>query len=165
MLISVCCLGGCAHVVRVSFSLFFWWEGLICNRLGKRCGRNSLDDLRSDDLAGTAPGGKEVNDHEAFLAESGVEVGLAVNRVESVFCALRCVLRARLGRKCARARCKETYVVRLWTPVDMLEVEENVRLVLMLCVLLLVKVLKVVAVLGLVLNAVRGVTLAAAELA
>jgi hypothetical protein len=47
---------------------------------------NVLDDLRSDDLAGTAPGGEEVNDHEALLAESGVEVGLAVNHVQSVFC-------------------------------------------------------------------------------
>ena len=61
---------------------------------------NVLDDLRSDDLAGTAPGGEEVNDHEALLAESGVEVGLAVNHVESVFC----LVRARGWRKCGRAR-------------------------------------------------------------
>lgn len=65
-------------------------------------GRNVLDDLRSDDLAGTAPGGEEVNDHEALLAESGVEVGLAVNHVGSVFCLVRA--RARGWRKCGRAR-------------------------------------------------------------
>ena len=52
-------------------------------------GGNVLDDLRSDDLARTAPGGEEVNDHKALLAESGVEVGLAVNHVESVFCVFR----------------------------------------------------------------------------
>ena len=69
-------------------------------RVGKDGDRNVLDDLRSDDLAGTAPGGEEVNDHEALLAESGVEVGLAVNHVESVFC----LVRARGWRKCGRAR-------------------------------------------------------------
>jgi len=61
-------------------------------------------------------------------------------------------------------RAMETYVVRLWTPVDM--VEENVRLVVVLLweVMLLRKagVLKVVVA---DLNAARGVvTLAAAEL-
>lgn len=66
----------------------------------RRMGGNVLDDLRSDDLAGTAPGGEEVNDHEALLAESGVEVGLAVNHVESVFCPSR----AQGWRKCGRAR-------------------------------------------------------------
>ena len=35
-----------------------------------------LDDLRSDDLARTAPGGEEVDDHHARLAEGGIEVGL-----------------------------------------------------------------------------------------
>ena len=35
-----------------------------------------LDDLRSDDLAGTAPGGEEVDDHHAGLVEGGIEVGL-----------------------------------------------------------------------------------------
>lgn len=71
-------------------------------------GRNVLDDLRSDDLAGTAPGGEEVNDHEALLAESGVEVGLAVNHVESVFCPFR----AQGWRaKCGRAR---AYIQLTW---------------------------------------------------
>ena len=67
--------------------------------------RNSLDDLGSDDLAGTAPGGKEVDDHEALLAESGVEVGLAVNRVESVFCAVAVCFEGKAGAQvCARGR-------------------------------------------------------------
>ena len=35
-----------------------------------------LDDLGSDDLAGTAPGGEEVDDHHAGLVEGGIEVGL-----------------------------------------------------------------------------------------
>lgn len=48
---------------------------------------NVLDDLRSDDLAGTAPGGEEVDDHEALLAESGIEVGLAINRKRVSFSA------------------------------------------------------------------------------
>lgn len=39
-------------------------------------GGNVLDDLRSDDLAGTAPGGEEVDDHHAGLVEGGIEVGL-----------------------------------------------------------------------------------------
>ena len=40
---------------------------------------NSLDDLRGDGLAGTAPGGEEVDDHQgAGLSASGIEVGLAV---------------------------------------------------------------------------------------
>lgn len=89
--------------------------------------RNSLDDLRSDDLAGTAPGGEEVNDHEALLAESGVEFGLAVNHVESVFC----LFRAQGWRKCGRARvcANKTYVARLWTPVEVDMVAEKLRLV------------------------------------
>lgn len=67
--------------------------------MGKDGDRNVLDDLRSDDLAGTAPGREEVNDHEALLAESGVEVGLAVNHVESVFCPFRAQgWRAKCGR-------------------------------------------------------------------
>ena len=70
-------------------------------RVGKDGDRNVLDDLGSDDLAGTAPGGEEVNDHEALLAESGVEVGLAVNHVESVFCPFRAQGRR---AKCGRAR-------------------------------------------------------------
>lgn len=49
---------------------------------GTRAGGNVLDDLRSDDLAGTAPGGEEVNDHKALLSKSGVEVGLAINHEE-----------------------------------------------------------------------------------
>ena len=90
------------RIARISVSMLgvfvrgsFWADGLICNRAGllgqawARMGRNVLDDLRSDDLAGTAPGGEEVNDHEALLAESGVEVGLAVNRAESVCCPFR----------------------------------------------------------------------------
>ena len=85
----------------------FWAEVLICHPSGywEMCGKggsgNVLDDLRSDDLAGTAPGSEEVNDHEALLAESGVEVGLAVSRIESVF---SCFSRARLARECKRAR-------------------------------------------------------------
>ena len=52
---------------------------MICNRAallgharGKDMGRNVLDDLRSDDLAGTAPGGEEVDDDRllALLDES-----------------------------------------------------------------------------------------------
>jgi hypothetical protein len=103
---------------------------LICNPLGSGLEeRNSLDDLGSDDLAGTAPGGEEVDDHEALLAESGVEVGLAVKRVMSVFCAFAVCFEKQGWDAHVRARtCRsETYVVRLWTPVDM--VEENVRLV------------------------------------
>lgn len=49
-----------------------------------------LDDLGSDDLAGTAPGGEEVDDHDARLAESGVEFGLATQsrrREVSFLCA------------------------------------------------------------------------------
>ena len=54
---------------------------------------NSLDDLRGDGLAGTAPGGEEVDDHEgAGLSTSRVEVGLAV---ESVSCS-PCIVRASL---------------------------------------------------------------------
>ena len=90
-------------------------------------GRNVLDDLRSDDLAGTAPGGEEVDDHEALLAESGVEVGLAVNHVLSVFC----LFRAQGWRRCGRTRAcaNETYVARLWTPVLVDMVAEKLRLV------------------------------------
>ena len=90
--------------------------------------KNSLDDLRSDDLAGTAPGGEEVDDHEALLAESGVEVGLAVNHVESVFCLFR---ERKAGANAGgRARVpNETYVVRLWTPVAVDMVAEKLRLV------------------------------------
>lgn len=38
-----------------------------------------LDDLRRNDLARTAPGGKAVEDHQTLLAEGGVEVGLPVH--------------------------------------------------------------------------------------
>lgn len=91
--VSACCMV-CACVCFCVVALCSWFVlggWLICNPAGllrqawERMGRNSLDDLRSDDLAGTAPGGEEVNDHEALLAESGVEVGLAVNHVQSVF--------------------------------------------------------------------------------
>ena len=72
-------------------------------------GGNVLDDLRSDDLAGTAPGGEEVDDHEALLAESGVEVGLAVNHVPSVFCVFRAQgWRANAGGR-AQVACRLTW--------------------------------------------------------
>ena len=104
----------------------------------------SLDDLGSDDLAGTAPGGEEVDDHEALLAESGVEVGLAVNHVLSVFCLFRAQgWRANAG---ARVCVESTYVVRLWTPVEVDMVEEKLRVVLLvMLVMLLLKVREKVA--------------------
>lgn len=130
--------------------------------------KNSLDDLRSDDLAGTAPGGEEVNDHEALLAESGVEVGLAVIHIESVFC----LFRAQGWRKCGRSRARvpnETYVVRLWTPVAVDIVAEKLRLVVVVVMLWLNRVeeRKAVAVVVADLNAdVGGVRLRwSAELA
>lgn len=50
-------------------------------------GEDSLDDLRGDGLAGTAPGGEEVDDHQgAGLSASGVEVGLAVMAVSRSPC-------------------------------------------------------------------------------
>jgi hypothetical protein len=42
-----------------------------------------LDDLGSDDLAGTAPGGEEVDDHHAGLVEGGIEVGLGGEVVDT----------------------------------------------------------------------------------
>ena len=54
-----------------------------------------LDDLGSDDLAGTAPGGEEVNDHHAGLAEGGIEVGLAAQSRRREVSFLRCVAVAR----------------------------------------------------------------------
>ena len=142
----------CARVCPSMTSVFFfvqgsfWAEVLICHPSGywEMCGKggsgNVLDDLRSDDLAGTAPGSEEVNDHEALLAESGVEVGLAVSRIESVF---SCFSRARLARECKRARaCVEsTYVVRLWTPVAVDIVEEKLRLLVVVVMLWLVVML------------------------
>jgi hypothetical protein len=51
---------------------------------------NSLDDLRGDGLAGTAPGGEEVDDHQsAGLSTSRVEVGLAVRSVSRGPCIVR----------------------------------------------------------------------------
>lgn len=43
-------------------------------RLGANCGpgKHSLDDLRSNDLAGTAPGGEAVKDHEGVLLVEGL---------------------------------------------------------------------------------------------
>ena len=56
-------------------------------------GEDSLDDLRGDGLAGTAPGGEEIDDHQsAGLSTSRVEVGLAM---ESVSCG-PCIVRASL---------------------------------------------------------------------
>lgn len=50
-------------------------------------GLDSLDDLRGDGLAGTAPGGEEVDDHQgAGLSASGIEVGLAVEFVSRGSC-------------------------------------------------------------------------------
>lgn len=47
---------------------------------------DSLDDLRGDGLAGTAPGGEEVDDHQgAGLGASGIKVGLAVGVVSRRF--------------------------------------------------------------------------------
>ena len=44
-------------------------------------GGNSLDDLGGNGLARTAPGGEEINDHQAAsLGASGIKVGLAVRR-------------------------------------------------------------------------------------
>lgn len=106
--LSEICAGVSVSVLGVFVRGSFWVGWLICNRagllgqagVGRMDERNSLDDLRSDDLAGTAPGGEEVNDHEALLAESGVEVGLAVNHVVSVFCPFRAQgLRADAGAR------------------------------------------------------------------
>ena len=55
----------------------------------------SLDDLGSDDLAGTAPSGEEVDDHHALLAESGIELGLATQSRRRNVSFLRCVAVAR----------------------------------------------------------------------
>ena len=74
----------------------FCAAGLICNRAGfagtgvGRMGRNVLDDLRSDDLAGTAPGGEEVDDHHAGLVEGGIEVGLTTRSRRQYVSFLRC---------------------------------------------------------------------------
>lgn len=62
-------------------------------------GINVLDDLRSDDLAGTAPGGEEVNDHKALLSKSGVEVGLAIDHEEVQVSFLRFLVFLEAGRK------------------------------------------------------------------
>jgi hypothetical protein len=51
-----------------------------------------LDDLGSDDLAGTAPGGEEVDDHHAGLVKSGIEVGLATESRRQYVSFLRCVI-------------------------------------------------------------------------
>lgn len=54
---------------------------------GRGFGHDSLDDLRGDGLAGTAPGGEEVDDHQgAGLSASGIEVGLAVVSVSCGSC-------------------------------------------------------------------------------
>lgn len=73
-----------------------------------------LDDLRRDDLAGPAPGGEEVDDHQALLAEGGVEVGLAVWESEtSAICHPACRVRFFLWRaagaraQSSRARAEE----------------------------------------------------------
>ena len=50
----------------------------------------SLDDLGSDDLAGTAPGGEEVDDHHAGLVEGGIEVGLTTRSQRRYVSFLRC---------------------------------------------------------------------------
>lgn len=56
---------------------------MIRTLLPKRC--YSLDDLRSDDLAGTTPGSEAVEDHESVLLGDGlVKVGLAVHLVSTL---------------------------------------------------------------------------------
>lgn len=51
---------------------------------GAGVGRGHLDDLRGDGLAGTAPGGEEVDDHQgAGLSASGIEVGLSLEVVDT----------------------------------------------------------------------------------
>jgi hypothetical protein len=49
-----------------------------------------LDNLGSDDLAGTAPGGEEVDDHHAGLVEGGIEVGLTTQSRRHYVSFLRC---------------------------------------------------------------------------
>jgi hypothetical protein len=63
-----------------------------------------LDDLRSDDLAGTAPGGEEVDDHHAGLVEGGIEVGLTTQSRRREVSFLRCIVRKcrKGGLVCAR---------------------------------------------------------------
>jgi len=57
-----------------------------------------FDNLGSDDLAGTAPGGEEVDDHHAGLVEGGIEVGLRGEVVDTgrhvgrVLAGLECVV-------------------------------------------------------------------------
>jgi hypothetical protein len=63
-----------------------------------------LDDLRSDDLTGTAPGGEEVDDHHAGLVEGGIEVGLTTQSRRREVSFLRCIVRKcrKGGLVCAR---------------------------------------------------------------
>jgi hypothetical protein len=96
--IDFCCLVSAWVCERVL--LFF---GFVIGFLGVREGY-VLDDLRSDDLAGTAPGGEEVDDHHAGLVEGGIEVGLTTQSRRRDVSFLRCA--DRMGRKgalgCAR---------------------------------------------------------------
>jgi hypothetical protein len=63
---------------------------------------NVLDDLGSDDLAWTAPRRKEIHYHKARLAESGIEVLLAIvaKERESVICASAIRGCAQVARAC-----------------------------------------------------------------
>jgi hypothetical protein len=64
-----------------------------------------LDDLGSDDLAGTAPGGEEVDDHHAGLVKGGIEVGLTTQSRRQDVSFLRCVVRkCRKGALCYARR-------------------------------------------------------------
>ena len=52
-------------------------------------GRYVLDDGRSDDLAGTTPGGKGIEDNDLVVLYCGVELGLAVSHYHTLASASR----------------------------------------------------------------------------
>jgi len=58
-------------------------KGCVEGRRGREK-EDVLDDLRGNDLAGTAPGGEAVEDHQGVLfGEGGVKVGLTENMVST----------------------------------------------------------------------------------
>jgi hypothetical protein len=85
-----------------------------------------LDDLRSDDLAGTAPGSEAVEDHEAGLVTNRLVEGCLATGLLAAVRRDNDVATAFETRRIAQSRRGETYVWRLWTPVsDILAVLEK----------------------------------------